>query len=284
MNIESSQQIFSQNDHPATSTNGFKINKILENTECKVFKFDKVMDSNLSDLDIYKDNFEKLIEDCLLKDKNLLVFSFSKSNSILNYQLDEPSFTTSIMNINTSATNIDGFSCGILPLMIANIMGSIQKSKSKIESIFDEDKSFDTITFSSFTIQNGKIQNLIFPSDTNNIEDTKPLKEIVKINIDNTNTLKQLCMSVRSHLITKKLPLNFIIYRIKLHNKKKKDNKYSKTNIVFFDLLNIYDKDRSDKLELLKQENTFIDNFTLPLRIIYTLLTNTKNQNVIFIL
>jgi len=267
MEIENSQKTIQE---PVETKNNLQ--DLIEKSELQIYKFDKAFKHDTTDSKIFQDLFEKVTSTVLKKRKNFVFFNIAKSNTILNIQSDE-----SIASMKDFQDQ-PNYKAGVLPILLEQILKNKNSVANTPSKLFEKNAIFDTVSFSSYLASGNKFYNLL----SGECKSLNTSKEVPKNVIENLNCLKVLLANLKSHILSKKTPIDFICYKIKISDSKNKSNG-QKSAITIFDFPSPFEKnvekiEKEDK-DFNKVENV-AENFIQPIKVLYSLLTNEKNSHV----
>jgi hypothetical protein len=260
------RSIGSQRDRPF-STNKNEIDTLIQQAHYQVYQFDKVMNYNKNDADILKEFIDPVKDDLLKRNRTLMLINLGKSSTVLNYTSDESTFLQEMAiaekNNGSEKTNI-----GVLPNTLIKINHEL--NDPTMDQLSKLDLSYNEIQFSAFTISG----NRYFDLTNIDLKGYDNHKDLAKLKLNSFKEIVHYLSNIRNNLSTKKFPIHWVCYRIKLKAPNQKSRECSQ--LVFFDFLNPLERipEKTDKD--FKQEELSLDNFVSGMKVIYFLLTNKK--------
>lgn len=248
--------------------------EMIEQTGYQIYRFDRVFHPKNTDNEIFQDLLEKCCSNLLKKRKNLVLFNLMKSNTILNLQMDDQL----LKNKSLKDSGKEDLKVGILPILLDHILINQSQTISSPSKLFEKNAIFDTISLSAYIVGGNKFYNLSV-ADNKSYNSLKDIKPVV---VNGMKNLQPILSNLRNHIISKKLPAEFVCYKIKMHDSKSKTKGVS-SKIIIYDFLNpfekVTEKNEKDEKDPLKPENV-IESLNQPLKVLSSLLSNEKNTSV----
>jgi hypothetical protein len=270
-NREGSQEdrYFSNRNETYKNSTKNEIETLLQQTEYQVYQYDRVLSSNKNDSDIVKEFIDPVKDDLLKRNRTLMIINLCKSNTILNYACDEATFINEMM-IAESNQGPDRTNLGLLPNLL--IKASKELSDTSLDQLAKIDLSYNEINLSAFSISGNKFYDLT----SIELRGYDNHKELSKIRLNSFKDISHYMQNIRNNLVSKKLSLHWICYRVKLKTANIKSREYSQ--IIFFDFLSPFEKIPEKLDKDYKKDDLSLDNFVSGMKILYHLFTNTKSD------
>lgn len=272
LSIESGTQEVKEKDNTKE-----KLEELIAETKYQIYRFDKVFRHDVNEYRMFEEILEKPCHKAMKKSKNILLFSLFKSNTILNLHVEE----SHIVNAQSIQEAIaKQMQLGIFPLVLDQIFQGHKSVFLTPSKLFQENIAFDTTSICVYVCSGYKFYSLL----SSEFKAYSTTKEIRFVAVKDLSCVRTIITNLRSFILTKKLSLDYICYKIKLSDSTS-TAKGSKSKFVIFDFQNpsgkLVEKGEKEEKDLQKSE-MFSENFIQPLRIIHSLLANTeKNIHVI---